>query len=33
VRADASVQFLPETTAAVIVAAQVTRNNGEPIVN
>ena len=33
VRADASVQFLPETTAAVIVAAQVTRNNSEPTTN
>jgi prepilin-type N-terminal cleavage/methylation domain-containing protein len=33
VRADASVQFLPETTAAVIVAAQVTREGAESTTN
>jgi hypothetical protein len=33
VRADASVQFLPETTASVIVAAQVTKNGSEAVTN
>jgi hypothetical protein len=33
VRADASVQFLPETTAAVVVAAQVSRAAGESVSN
>jgi hypothetical protein len=31
VRADASVQFLSENTAAVVVAAQVSRNGGEAL--